>query len=551
MARRTYREDSPLQDYSLPNFGGGYNSFSGSKLLIKDNEFPQGATNVFSDENGSATKRAGKDRYSGQLSSGHAVYGLGWLKTSALNKVIAASNTSWYDATSGASTALTGVTFTADKDTDFLMADGKLFGANDTDNLAYTSNGTSITAISSNGNIGRWPVFYNQRLYMTNATNRDRIYYSNPISIDLSTNPPTYAGLDTSNLFNTNLSATPKKTAGYIILLPGAGVEVTRLILQNQQGIDYLWVSTANHGMWRITPNGTNSDGSLIHSVVQYLPAVGIPSGAAVGLAGNAIWMYDRRNENFSTLDEVATYQSSRITPKGGRVKAEVTSIAVSGHDNVAFGFYKSKVYFAYQTGTYNDRVISYDTISNTWSAPYSSWNVSRFMEFIETDGTKRFLAASSLSTDSYVYELETGSDDEGVAISATFDTKSTDCKQPGLVKRFGFIDVFYGTVFGVLTYEVIIDEVTSITGSLQLGNSASNTVGAGSVPSGTTPAGAHYPADTTFASLSQNSYFRIDCGYTAGTRVAVRFTNANTGESFKINGIRVYYLPGSVYEVI
>lgn len=551
MARRSYRNNSPLTPFMIDNFGGGYNSFSGSKLLIKKNEFPQGALNVYSDENGSATKRAGKARYGPEIVSSHAITGLGWLKNVSHNKLIAACNTAWYLVTSSAKTALTGVTFTADKDTDFLNADGKLWGANGTDALAYTTNGTSVSSVSSNGNVGRWPVFYNQRLYMTNTSNPDRIYYSNPVSIDMSTNPPAYTGLDTSNLFNTDLTATPKKTAGYIILIPNSGVEVTRLIVANQGGTDYLWAHTERHGIWRITPNGTNSDGSLIHSIVQFVGSTETHSGASVGLAGNDQWFYDRRNNNFSTLGEVAQYQNSRITPKGGRVKAEIDSIATSGHQRVAFGFYKSKVYFAYRTGTYNDRVIVYDTISNSWSAPYTNWSVSRFLEYEEDDGTKRFLAASDNSTDSYVYELETGTDDEDTAVSSTFDTISTDCGKPGLVKRIGFIDVFYGMVFGVLNYEVILDETTSITGSLQLGNSASNTVGAGSTPAGTTPSGARYPAGTTFASLAQNDYFRIDCGYQACTRVAVRFTNATTGESFKINGVTIHYLPGSIYEII
>lgn len=549
MARRAYREDEPLQRFSLGSFEGGYNSFSGSKLLIKNSEFPQGAMEVYSDENGSVTKRAGKSRYGVELENNHAIVGIGNLKNSIYNKLLAMCNQTLYHLTSSAKTAITGVTFTADKVCDILNADGKVWIANNTDNLAYSSDGATVTAISSNGNIGRWPIFYNQRLYMTNASNLDRIYYSNPVAIDLSTNPPTYTGLSTTNLFNTDLTATPKKTAGYIILIPNSGVEVTRLIVQNQAGTDYLWAHTKNHGIWRISPNGTNSDGSLIHSVVQFVPSTGTPSGQSVGAAGNDQWFYDRKNANFVTLGEVATYQNSRITPKGGRVKAEITSMAVAAHSKVAFGFFKSKVYFAYMVGTYNDRVEVYDTISNSWSAPYSNWNIGQFMVFEEDDGTQRILTTSSKTTDSYVYEIETGTADGSTAISAKVDSKSTDCGQPGLIKRFAFIDVFYSTVFGVLSYEVFIDEVTSLTGSLQLGNSASAAIGMGSVPMGITPMGAKYPSGTTFASLSQNDSFRIDCGYAAGKKISVRFSNANTGEGFKINGIAIHYLPGSIYE--
>lgn len=547
---KTYVDDTPLQGYSLPTFKGGYNSYSASKLLIQDDEFPQGATNVVLDDNGSVTKRAGQSRYSAVLTSGHAVVGLGGMHTATVNKAIVANNTAWYDVTGGTNTALTGVAFTADLPTDFEQADGKLFGANGTDALAFTSNGTSITSVGSNGNIGRWPTFFNQRLYMTNTANADRIYYSNPISIDLTTNPPTYAGLDTSNLFNTDLTANPKKTAGYIILLPGGGVVITRLFKDTFAGVDYLFVYTKEHGVWRIQVGTANSDGSLTHSITQAIPGSGSPAGASVGKGGNDQWFFDRPNNNFSTYGEAQGYFNPRVTAKGGRVKQEISGIATNGINNVAFGHFKSKDYFSYQTGTYNDRVIVYDEILNAWSAPFSGWNINRFLVFTETDGTRRFLGASSNPSDPYVFELEVGSNDVSTAVAAMFQTKSTDCKKPGLVKYFGFIDVFYGQNFGTLTYTVYGDEINVIaTDSIQIGSSASNPVGIGTVAVGTFPVGAEYNSNTTFATLSINGSFRIDCGYSSAKRIAVQFANSNSNEQFKINGIEIRYIYGQIYQ--
>lgn len=546
---KSYKDDTPLQSFSLPNFQGGYNSYSASKLLIQDNEFPQGATNVVLDDNGSVTKRNGESRYSGQLSSGHAVMGLGWLKNGATNKVIAACNTGWYDTTGGGNTVLTGTTFTADLDTDFEMADGKLFGANGTDNLAYTTDGSTITPVSSNGNIGRWPTYFNQRLYMTNTANLDRVYYSNPISVDLTTNPPAYAGLDTANLFKTDLAATPKKTSGYFILLPGAGVVITRLFKDSLAGVDYCFVHTKAHGIWRVAVGSANTDGTLVHNIVQVVPGSGSPSGRSVGKGGNDQWLYDRSNSNFSTYGEAAQFFNPRVTQKGGRVKSEVNAIATGGTTKVAYGHNKSKDYFAYQSGTYNDRVIVYDEILNAWSAPFTGWNISCFLLFEETDGTRRLLGASSLSTDSYVYELDLGTNDVSTAISATFQTKSTDCQKPGLIKYFGFIDVFYGVNFGTLTYAVLIDEVTNISGSVLVGSSSSNPVGIGTMKIGTFAVGLEFNPNTTFTASSQNGQFRIQCNYKSGTRIAVQFTNNNTNEQFKVNGIEIHYIEGSIYQ--
>lgn len=544
MAR--YVEEEPLKNYQIDSFVDGYNSFSGSKLLIKKTEIPQGATNVTIDENGSATKRAGKSRYGAELSSGHALFGLGRLKNSSNNKVIAASNTAWYNITSSTSTVLTGMTFTADKPTRFCQAIDRLYGANNTDNLAYTTNGSTITEVTANGNIGDWPVFFNQRIYMTNATFADRIYYSNSYSIDLTTNPPTLTTTDFGT-FNTDLTATPDKNAGYITLLPGGGVEIVCLKSDNQQGTDYLFVYTKGHGVWRIGVAANNADGSLAHTVTQFVPVGDTPSGLSVIKHKNDQWSFN--GYNVVTLGEVATFQTSRLTAKGGRVKAEADSIAAAGKSLVVGGSFKDKVYYAYQTGSYNDRVITYNSILNAWDPPYTNWNVSCFLVHTEDDGTQRFLAGSSNSGDSFVYELETGQNDQGAAISAMFETKSTDCEKPGLVKYFAFIDVFYGSLFGTLTYEVFIDEVSSITGSLQIGNSSDRTAGISAFPLGTKPLGAEYDPDATFTSLAQNDSFRIDCGYTEGKRISVRFTNAVTGEAFKINGISIWYSEGSIYQ--
>ena len=212
-------------------------------------------------------------------------------------------------------------------------------------------------------------------------------------------------------------------------------------------------------------------------------------------------------------------------------------------------GQYKERVYCSYRSGDYNDRIIVYDVRLNAWGAPIQGKKVSCFLDWEDTDGTHRFLGGSSDSSNSYIYELESGTDDDGTAISAMFETKSTDCGSPGLVKRFAFIEVFYSMVYGVLNYEVKIDETTSTTGSEQLGNSSSRPIGIGSMMIGDHMIGQDYDPDTEFTELAQNSSFAIDCGFEEGKRIAVKFSNSSLGEQFKINGIVIHYKEGSPYE--
>lgn len=536
-------QDDPLRDYDLRNFSGGYNSYTASRALVKENEIPDGR-NVVLDDNGSVTKRGGTARFGAELASGKAPKGIGVIKTTSINKLIVACGTSWYDVDSTTSVALGGATFTDDLDTDFVQGVDRLYGANGTDNLAYTDDGANITSVTSNGNIGRWPVVYGQRLYMTNTTYPDRVYYSNPTTYS-TTSSSAYA-IGDFGTFNIDLSATPKKNAGFIILMPGSGLEITRLFKDSSAGTDYVYVYTKEHGIWRIAYASVNSDGSIAHTISQVVTADGSPAGKSVIKVGNDQWF--RSKWNYSSLGEAAQYQNIRISTKGGRVKSEADAVAGSDLSKIAAGFYKEQVYFSYPLGTYNDRALIYDTRLNAWSAPLTNFNINRYLEWIDDTDTSYFLGLSANSSDSYVYRLDTGTNDNSTAIDAYFDTKSTDCGYPGRIKRFAFIEVFYSQIVGELTYQVFIDEDEAVTSALQFGSSASATSGIGSKIVGSFTVGSEFTAGSS-TGIVRNDSFRIDCSYTAGKKIYVRFSNANVSENFKIDAIKIYYLLGDVYE--
>jgi hypothetical protein len=310
---------------------------------------------------------------------------------------------------------------------------------------------------------------------------------------------------------------------------------------------NYLYAYTKRN-VWRISASATlNDDNSVNHTAELLVEGNGTPAKRGAVQVGNDIWHYNY--DNVYSLGEVANFQNIRATTKSARIKSEINSIPASGRDEVAMGQYKEKVYIAYRTGTYNDRISIYDVRLNAWSTPIQGKNIACFLDWEDTDGTHRLLAGSSDSSKSYIYELESGTDDDGVAISAMFETKSTDCGKPGLVKRYAFIEVFYSMVYGTLSYEVLIDETSSTTGSQQLGNSTSRPVAIGSMMIGNFPIGQEYDSSTDFTDLAQNSSFAIDTGFEDGKKIAVKFTNANLGEQFKINGITIHYKEGSPYE--
>jgi hypothetical protein len=529
-----------LKEFRVPNFLGGYNSYTASKSNLKDNEIPIGQ-NAELDDNGSVSKVFGKQAYGAQVNSGNSITGMGVLKNSTYNRLVVSSGSQWFYNNGTTCTAITGLTFTAGLDTDFAQAVDRLYGANGTDALSYTSDAVSATAQTSNGNIGRWPVAFNQRLYMTNTANKDRIYYSNPYAYDTSTASYSLSNFGT---FNTDLTATPKKNAGFIILMPGAGVEITRLI-----GVgNSLYAYTKFHGIWKIDAVSTaNADGSIAHTISQIVTYGGTPAGRSVIVNSNDQWFYGGDGEY--SYGEVAYYQNPRRSTKSGRIRSELASISNDGKSSVASVVYNDKVYIAYRNGTYNDRMVKYDNRLNAYSTPIIGINASCFIEYEDSSGVRRLLAGSSDSTDSYVYSLDSGTNFNGSAISSFFETKSFDCGSPGLIKRFGFIDVFYSLLSGVVTYEVFLDQVSSVTGSVQIGTSATGTVGVGSQAVGLFAVGNEFTSTATAASISTNGQFRVDCEFNAGSQVSVRITNNNLAEQYKIDSASIYYLPGSIYE--
>jgi hypothetical protein len=542
-----YEKSPELKPYPIKDFRMGYNSFSASKTLIKDGEIPYGK-NVWPDDVGSVTKRPGSSRYGGEIINGKVPRNAAQFRTTGVNELIVACGTLWKKKNGSSWDTIAGLTFTDDQEWDFCQTVGttatsRLYGCNGTDKLAYY-NGSTLVEQTTSGNVGNQVVAFNGRLYMTNSTYPDRIYYSNPYSYAAAT-----AAFDISDFgtFNTDLTSTPKKNAGYLMLDPGAGLTIKKIKVFSSSGssADSLYVWT-DRNLWKIVPVSTAlSDGSIAHTIQVIVDSKGTTSPKSVIQVGNDVKFYDY--DNIYSLGEQAQYQNVRISALSGRIKSEIDAVSVTGKPKVTMGFFKDRMWFAYQKGTYNDRVNVWDSRLNAWSPPFEGLNIGWFLDFVESDGTHRWLAGSS--SESYVYELQTGTDDNGVAISAEFETKSLDHGLPGIIKRYAFADVFYGMLYGTLSYEVFVDEVSSITGQIQLGNSTSVPSGAGTQVMGTFLTGVEYDPNTTFSDLRQNSSFRIDLGYETGKRISIRFTNNERGEQFTINSIIVYALPGDVME--
>lgn len=547
---------SQLKSFIFKAFDGGYDSFSGSRSNVKDNEIPAlpGVTqNVMLDDNGSPEKRPGSALFSGQMTVGHAVTGMKDFLKSSGNSVIAANNTSWWNCSAGTATQIPGVTFTADQKTFFTEASGYVIGGNGTDNLAYTD-GNTVTSISTNGVLGGTsPVYYNNRIYVLGPTG-DRVYYSNPVRIsNLSSNgsvtsQSVVSPFDFSNLFNTDLTQTPKLNAGFLVFNYGSGSSLKRLYVDGDQ----LWVYDQYQGFSTITPNPTvNADGTIIHNVSKAVVGAQFPSPNALQkIQQNDQYFFG--GDNIYSRGEVQYYISARVTTQSGRVQSEMRSVTASGRNDVALGFFQNKVFVAYRTsGSINNTVIIQDRVLNAWSTPWFGINANSFLSFTDSAGAQHLLAASSDPQSPYLVELMVGNNDiNGLPIVAAFETKSSDLGSPGLVKYGAFIDVFYQFLSGSIDCTVIGDETNELA-SLTQGQQivASGSYGVGSQVAGTFLVGAEYTPGSIVAASQYEGKFRITVGYKPFQRLSIRFSNPRPGEQFKINSVAVWYKPGSIYQ--
>ena len=162
----------PVQYFYQNKFDGGLNSFM-SDVRIKPSELSD-CLNMEPGGNGIIKTRKGCKTFANSV--GSRVRGLGWYKdSSGTSKLVRMSGTALrvYNTVTDQWDAVTGFTYTNDLDTDFCMANDKLFIQNNTDSLTYFNG--SVVATQTNGQIGPAAIYFNGSLITFSGS---RLYLS-------------------------------------------------------------------------------------------------------------------------------------------------------------------------------------------------------------------------------------------------------------------------------------------------------------------------------------------------------------------------------------
>jgi|GEM_PF-3198177 hypothetical protein len=541
--RRPRYRDTPLQSHEVGPWKDGYNSFARSQAEVKDTEVPRGQ-DCHPDDNGAMADRDGKVAASPAFPSGYPTAALGTLKTASLFKKLALHGPTLYAFDDSTLTALTGATFTPTdpKHCKIFQAAGRAYVVNGIDQPYYTTDGATLTMQA-----GAFPMrngtFYNQRIYCTRPQYPDRIYFSNPLSVDDTSSGTEPAGYEVGDFgtFAVDLSADPVKNAGYVSLGIESGVEVVALARKG----DVLWAYTSDGGEWTVRPGAVDPDSNVLsHEVQNVIASGGTDAPLSVFPSENDQLFFGGDNVYF--LGEVALYQSQRVSVKSARIQSDVRAIPASLKDDVVGISFQTRDYVFGGFGAFNDRTWVRNRVLNSWSAPFVGWNVSCALVVKETDGTQRLLAGSSDPDDPYVYELEQGSTDAGQFIDARFFDKNTDLKHPGIRKTNYFSKVFFSSVTDGVGWRAYVDGVLKKSGTFTVPRAGSSEpAGTGTQPVGLFLVGIEGDSPAVPVPTATDGTFTINHGGIRGERLQVEYFKSSLQSRFRILRRKTWHKPG------
>lgn len=417
-------------------FAGGINSYLGVRQ-IKDDESPEMINCDFKGKGG-VGNRQGYSQIGTPETYTSGVKGMGTLHTASLHRLLAfksdgADVVLSYSADGGAWTNVTGTTF-ANVNIDICQAASKIYTGNGT-NVMRDWDGTNW-ADTTNGTKGYYPTYYNQRLWVVDETNPDRINFSGQYSEQLLTG---------GSLVN-KLGDFSDATAGWISFKFGSGAEVTGLKVFK----DSLYVFLRD-SIYKVNP-ASSAD---TFTITQITSSVGCVSHRSIAQVEEDL--YFAADDGVYSLGEIANYVSVRTTNKSSKIQDVFNGLSASQKSSVV-GIYNNFKYHLFYSlfGSHNDSVVAYDVRYQGWV----DWrNMAANSVALYTDSTNDKRMYFGHPTNSKVYKMYVGSTDDGTAISTTYYTKSFDEDKPDIIKVYFDHTFIFGQMDGTVNISVVFDD--------------------------------------------------------------------------------------------
>lgn len=289
-----------------------------------------------------------------------------------------------------------------------VQANDNLYAVNGTD-TAIKYDGTTITTIAviPQGIALEW---WKNRLWVIgNPTFKDRAYFSN------AADPETYGA---SDYINVNLGDNSEGVG-----LRGTGGSSGRLYVGKARSV------------WYIT-GSSSSDFAL--NILTY--EHGVCSAESMIEVRNSVWCIDLEG-NVRDLYRT-TFDVPFSALKSKDIQATIAGLNKASLSKASAVYFNNFALFFVPNGvdTYNSICLCWDTLANEnkggW-VKFTGWNVARATVFNESNTPKLFLH-DARTGNGQTYEW-IGTSDNGIAITAKYETKIYDFGSPEREKRYSF----------------------------------------------------------------------------------------------------------------
>lgn len=306
-----------------------------------------------------------------------------------------------------------------------VQANDSIYGVNGLDTpIKYNGSAVSTVSAIPQGIAIEW--WKNHMWVFGNPTTKDRAYFSN------ANDPETWGG---SDFININLGDV---SAG--IGIKGTAGDAGRLYLGKERSIWYITGSSSSNWALNIL--------TYEHGVASHESMISVKNDVwCVDLEGNVRSLYRTDTDNpFSSLRSWPIPQTI-----AGLNRAAITKTSAVFFDNYAMFFVPNGV------DTHNSLVLVLDTQANEGKGgwlKFTGWNIARAVIAYDSAVPRLFLF-DSREGNGQAYQW-TGASDNGIAITAKYETKIYDHGYPSQEKKWKFA-YQYAPVIGTATLKFYV----------------------------------------------------------------------------------------------
>jgi len=431
---------APLQKVYRDSFAGGVNSYLGVRQ-IKDEESPDMTNCDFIGKGGIGNRIGYTEIGSPSANYASGIKGLGQLKTSSTSKLIKftsdGSKVILEHSTDGGAWTQTAQSAN-NVNMDVIQAGSKLFTGNGV-NLMREWDGTNW-ADTTNGTIGKYPTYYNKQLWVVDETNADTLNFSG-----------LYATAS-SKLGDFTYHSATNTAAGTATFKPGSGQEITGLKVFK----DALYVFLRD-SIYKAEPTTTPN----VFTITQVTNSVGCVSHRSICQVEEDL--YFASDDGIYALGEVQNYVSVRTTNKSAKIQQVFNNLTAAKKKLLVGEYYNFKYHLFYSLNSdNNDSCVAYDIRYGGW-VDWRNMPANDATVYEDSTGDKQLYFGHP--TNSEVYKMYTGNNDNGFDITSTWYSKSFDEGIPDITKIYFDHTFTFGSLNGTANIAVIFND-NEITGS-------------------------------------------------------------------------------------